>query len=79
MPAATIEHLNAVHATIGDVGGVAEDCRVKALVLNHILPGNTPVAHLEKARQGFSGELIIGEDLLQIGVGKAGSRMSSGG
>lgn len=64
---------------IGDVGGVAEDCGVKTLVLNHIVPGYPPIAHLESARKRFSGEMIIGEDLMQIGVGKAGSRMSSSG
>jgi hypothetical protein len=40
------------------------------------MPGNAPIAHLERSRQGFSGKLIIGEDLIRIGVGKAGSRMS---
>jgi hypothetical protein len=40
------------------------------LVLNHIIPGSAPVGHLVKAKQNFSGEMIIGEDLMQIGVGK---------
>lgn len=49
-----------------------QECGVRTLVLNHIVPGNAPVGHLVKAKRNFSGELIIGEDLLQIGVGKAG-------
>jgi ribonuclease BN (tRNA processing enzyme) len=71
VPSALIEHLNAVHTGISEVGGVAEDCGVGTLVLYHIVPGNAPVGHLVKAKQNFSGELIIGEDLMQIGVGKA--------
>lgn len=76
VPSALIEHLNSVHTKIGEVGGVAEDCGVRTLVLNHIVPGNAPVGHLVKAKQNFSGELIIGRDLMQIGVGKARSRKS---
>lgn len=76
VPSTLIEHLNSVHTKISEVGGVAEDCGVKTLVLNHIVPGNAPVGHLVKAKQGFSGELIIGEDLMQIGVGKARSTKS---
>lgn len=78
VPAALIEHLNSVHTKISEVGGVAEDCGVRALVLNHIVPGNTPVGHLVKAKQNFSGKLIIGEDLMQIGVGKVRSGKSGG-
>jgi len=76
VPDALIEHLNSVHTKIGEVGGVAEDCGVKTLVLNHIVPGNAPVGHLVKAKQNFSGELIIGEDLMQIGLGKSRERKS---
>jgi ribonuclease BN (tRNA processing enzyme) len=70
VPDALIEHLNSVHTKIGEVGGVAEDCGVKTLVLNHIVPGNAPVGHLLKAKENFSGTLIVGEDLMQIGIGK---------
>lgn len=70
VPDALIEHLGSVHTKIGEVGAVAEDCGVKTLVLNHIVPGNAPVGHLVKAKDNFSGTLIVGEDLMQIGVGK---------
>jgi hypothetical protein len=52
------------------------ECGVGTLVLSHIVPGNTPVGHLIKAKRNFSGELIIGEDLMQIGMGKARSGKS---
>jgi ribonuclease BN (tRNA processing enzyme) len=63
-------HLLTSHTTIDMVGSVARDCRVDTLVLNHIVPGNTPTSHLLQAQQNFSGRLIIGEDLMEIGVGK---------
>ena len=65
-----IHHLQAAHTTIEEVGGVAELAGVKKLVLTHIVPGNAPMSRLLKAKQGFSGELIVGEDLMQIGIGR---------
>jgi ribonuclease BN (tRNA processing enzyme) len=62
--------LLATHTTTGDVGKVAENAGVRTLVLSHIVPGNTPRAHLVRAGRDFSGRLIIGEDLMQIGVGR---------
>jgi ribonuclease BN (tRNA processing enzyme) len=64
-------HMLQSHTAIDAVGSVATDCRVGTLVLNHIVPGNTPTAHLLQAKQNFSGKLIIGEDLMQIGIGTA--------
>jgi len=63
------EHMYASHTTIADAGVVARECGVRTLVLNHIVPGNTPRAHLMQAKRRFYGKLIIGEDLMQIGVG----------
>ena len=57
------------HTIIEDVGAVASGCGVKTLVLNHIVPGNTPDSHLRRAKQNFSGKMIIGKDLMKIGVG----------
>ncbi len=68
------QHMLSSHTAIDAVGAVARDCEVKILVLNHIVAGNSPYANLRKARENFSGKLIIGKDLMQIGVGKAGSR-----
>jgi ribonuclease BN (tRNA processing enzyme) len=64
-------HMMESHTTTDAVGQVATDCNVNTLVLNHIVPGNTPVAHLQEAEKNFSGKVIIGEDLMQIGIGKA--------
>jgi ribonuclease BN (tRNA processing enzyme) len=67
---AIIHHLLTAHTSIDDVGKVAEEAGVKTLVLNHLVPGNAPVAHLLRAKANFSGQLVIGEDLMQIGVGQ---------
>lgn len=62
-------HMLTSHTAIDRVGEVAESCQVKTLVLNHIVPGNTPDGHLREAGGNFSGNLIIGEDLMEIGIG----------
>jgi hypothetical protein len=33
----------------------------------------TPASHLLQAQQNFSGNLILAEDLMEIGIGKASS------
>lgn len=65
------QHMLTAHTPIDCVGRVASYCNVKTLVLNHIVPGMTPVSHLLQAQQNFSGNLIIADDLMEIGIGKA--------
>lgn len=69
------EHMLNAHTPIDAVGAVARDCNVKTLVLNHIVPGVTPVSRLLQAQRNFSGNLIIGEDLMQLGIGTPGSAL----
>ncbi len=68
--AALKTHMLESHTTIDQVGTVAENCNVQKLVLNHIVPGNTPLSHLRQAKKNFSGKLIIGKDLMRIGLGR---------
>jgi len=63
-------HLISSHTSVDDVGKVAEQAGAKTLVLTHIAPGHAPVANLMRAQRNFSGQLIVGEDLMQIGVGR---------
>lgn len=65
-------HMQTAHTQVERVGQVAEYCNVKTLVLNHIVPGMAPISHLQQAQQNFSGNLIISEDLMQIGVSRFG-------
>ena len=64
-------HMLESHTANDEVGAVAASCNVDTLVLNHLVPGNTPASHLLQAKQNFTGELVIGRDLVQIGIGRA--------
>jgi ribonuclease BN (tRNA processing enzyme) len=64
-------HLLSAHTPVEEVGKIAEAAGVPTLVLNHIVPGNARADELAAAQQGFAGKLIVGEDLLQFGVGRA--------
>jgi ribonuclease BN (tRNA processing enzyme) len=70
--AALKTHMLNAHTQIERVGQVAAYCNVKTLVINHIIPGMAPISHLRQAQQNFPGNLIISEDLMQIGVSRGG-------
>lgn len=64
------QHLLASHTTTEDVGKIAEQARVKTLVLTHFVPGDDPSITDEQwtagVRKHFSGRIIVGRDLLEI-------------
>jgi ribonuclease BN (tRNA processing enzyme) len=70
---AVIQHLLSSHTTIEQLGPLAEEAGVKTLVLNHFNPGTKRQRRME-AKQGFSGEVVVGEDLLRLGVGRPRGR-----
>ena len=60
-------HLLGAHTTIEQVGrDVAEQAGAKNLVLTHQVPGNNPKSVWQAARTGYSGRLIVGEDLMEL-------------
>jgi ribonuclease BN (tRNA processing enzyme) len=68
-------HLITAHTSSADVGRVAQQCEVKKLVLSHIVPANASPSRLQQAAQkNFSGEVVVGEDLMEIGVGEPRSK-----
>ena len=71
MEQASINHLLSSHTTIEEVGDVAERAGVRTLVLNHLVPADNPHRRWLEAKGGFSGRLVVGEDLMQIGVGRS--------
>ena len=73
-----MQHLLSGHTLVEEVGGIAEAAGVKKLVLSHIVPGNATRELLLPAGKGFSGELVIGRDLMQIGVGHAAAAARKG-
>jgi ribonuclease BN (tRNA processing enzyme) len=64
-----MQHLLNAHTRVEQVGKVAESAGVKKLVLSHIVPGNASIEQLLPAAKDFSGELVVGRDLMQIGLG----------
>jgi len=68
--AALKAHLLEAHTTIEQVGrDVAQPAGAKNLVLTHLVPSNTPKSRWQAARKGYSGKLIVGEDLTEISLG----------
>ncbi|MDI3387660.1 MBL fold metallo-hydrolase [Streptomyces sp. B-S-A8] len=67
---ASLHHLLNAHTTVEDVGPVAERAGVRTLVLSHLVPGNRPDSVWREARHGFSGRLLIGHDLDEVGIGE---------
>lgn len=64
------EHPLVSHTTIEQVGrDVAEPAGAKNLVLSHMVPHENPMSRWREAQKGFRGKLIVGEDLMQLGVG----------
>jgi ribonuclease BN (tRNA processing enzyme) len=64
-----VEHLLESHTTIEDLGQVAERAHAKMTVLSHIVPVTNPESRWLEAQRGYSGKLLVGRDLMQIGVG----------
>jgi ribonuclease BN (tRNA processing enzyme) len=66
---ALVGHLLESHTTIEDLGPVAERAGAKKTVLSHIVPVTNPESRWLEAQRGYSGKLLVGQDLMQIGVG----------
>lgn len=62
-------HLLQSHTPTNEVGRVAEEAGAKTLVLSHIVPGNSSDDQLRGAQEGYSGKLVIGQDLMEIPLG----------
>ena len=64
------QHLVASHTTTEQVGKIATEAGVKTLVLSHLVPGGYPFLTDEfwydAVRPHFSGNLIVGHDLLEL-------------
>jgi len=63
-------HLLTAHTRPEEVGRIAEQAGVRTLVLSHIVPGNAPDRNFAAAKHTFSGRLVIGRDLMRLGVGR---------
>jgi ribonuclease BN (tRNA processing enzyme) len=65
-------HIADTHSSPADVARMATEANVKAVVLNHQVPGapgslGFPVTgFIDDVRQGFNGEVIVGQDLMVL-------------
>jgi ribonuclease BN (tRNA processing enzyme) len=67
-------HIAETHSTPADVGRMASEAQVKLVVLNHLVPGTTAPGHpefpattfIDGVRRAYSGEVIVGRDLMVI-------------
>ena len=64
------EHLLASHTTTAEVGRIAAAAGVRTLVLSHFVPGGAPflpdAVWRDAVREGFSGEIVVGRDLMEL-------------
>jgi ribonuclease BN (tRNA processing enzyme) len=64
------KHLLDSHTTREQLGYVAADAGAKTLVLSHLVPGDDPsitdVMRIADVRKNFSGEIVVGRDLMMI-------------
>jgi ribonuclease BN (tRNA processing enzyme) len=72
------EHLLTSHTTIEQVGrDVAERAGARTLVLNHLVPASNDTSRWLNAQEGYAGQVIVGEDLMEIDVAGAGGAACS--
>jgi ribonuclease BN (tRNA processing enzyme) len=69
--AATLkEHLLASHILTEDLGKLAAEAGVKALVMSHLVPGDDPsitdAMWTEGVRKHYAGPIIVGKDLMEL-------------
>ena len=67
--AATYKGISGNALSVQQAGEVATEAGVKTLVITHLVPGDDTIPEyvwLEAARETFSGEVLIGRDLLEI-------------
>ncbi len=68
--AAYKNHMLGAHTTIPQVARVATEAGARTLVLHHFVPGHLPERRWRRASRNFAGELVVGQDLQRIGVGR---------
>jgi ribonuclease BN (tRNA processing enzyme) len=61
-----LKHMAAIHTFPEFLGPIARDASVKTLVTTHMVPASVPEELMATIARDFSGEIIIGEDLMQI-------------
>lgn len=63
---AKVKDLAAYHTGPDEVGPVAARANAGLLVLTHLMPGSVATDLAARAAAGFSGRIVVGEDLLEL-------------
>ncbi|HXG59670.1 MAG TPA: MBL fold metallo-hydrolase [Thermoanaerobaculia bacterium] len=58
--------LKRYHTTAEEAGQIAAAAGVKRLVLTHLIPANAEETFRERAAKHFTGEILVGKDLLRV-------------
>lgn len=78
VPDSLLNHLAASHTDVDTVGALAEQAGVRTLVLNHLVPGDPAAVKdstwKKRAQKGFTGRVIVGNDLTELGLEKRAER-----
>jgi ribonuclease BN (tRNA processing enzyme) len=65
-----IKSIKSHHTSTDDVGKIATTAKVKNLILNHFVPADdkslVEQTWIDAVKRTFSGNIIVGKDLLQI-------------
>jgi len=71
IPVPRLQDILDYHSSIRDAAATATNCGVGTLVLTHLVPGPAPGTEIEwadEAAEGFSGTIIVAEDLMNIAL-----------
>jgi ribonuclease BN (tRNA processing enzyme) len=72
VPPALLKHLADAHTPDTKVGELAQRAGVSTLVLSHLVPSNphwvSDKEWTQRAKEGFDGEVIVGNDLMKIDI-----------
>lgn len=60
--------LKSYHTSAEEAGELAQRAGVRTLVLTHLIPANAEETFHERAARKFSGEILVGKDLLRVSV-----------
>lgn len=65
-PQERLKHMAEIHTFPEFLGAIARDAAVKTLVTTHMTPASVPAELHALIARDFAGEIIIGEDLMQV-------------
>jgi ribonuclease Z len=61
-----VRDLASYHTQPDQLGRVAREARPRRLVVYHLMPGSVPAEIAAAARKDYDGEVVVGEDLLEV-------------